>query len=1180
MRMESYPIVIPTFDTRPSTKAHAGGLRFRGGKTLCRWAVLVALACLVIVVLDADIALTADEPLSSEKLPVDEVTIEVVQNRLKEAEASQTLDEATKGKLRELYQQATQDLETAKNWAASTKRLEQMASSASEELAKTKSDLSSLPRQPAVMIPEVSLVQLEQALSQKGNELATSKALLTELEAEPKRRATRRVEIPKLAAAARERLAEVEAQLKTLAAGAETSELAVAKRLSLIARRQALERELASHQAELKAYDQRAELLPLRRDFTAGQVALGEQELAKWQEAINRRRQQDAENQLQRARQEAQEAHPAIADLMRQNAELAKRRKALAQSIVLTTATLEKANQQLAALEEQFTRTKEKVNAVGQTNAIGMLLRKQRETMPDVRIQYRNIRQRQPIIRECQLELLQLDDRRADLANLEKQIAKELDAVVRDQHDSSEYTLEWAARRALETEKEYLDALIVDLDSHFDQLIDLDNVERQLTQRTEEYLEYIDERVLWIRSTSALDLSSFQQMGQAAAWLFRPEYWFELGTCLTKDVQNDVFRGTLVLIAFCFLFWIQRKLRRRLSEVGKRAELATCCSLLPTIEAIALTVTMSCLVPGVLWYLSWRLNAGMGTSPFCPAVANGLAFAAGAYLVLDLLEKQCRNNGLAESHFDWPVSALRPIRRYLRSAKALVLPLVFTVVTMNSQTDDRWSDSLGRVCFIAAMLVCAFFVERSLRPKGPIYQAMLASRRGGWLYSLRLLWYPAAIVLPLVLATLAATGYYYTATQLAQRMLAGGYLLLGLILTRSFLLRCVIVRRRKLAIEHARQRRAAAQAEAATATSGESAVVAVIPTPNEPRLDLATINVQTQRFVEYSLALTGFLGMWFVWVDVLPALRALDRVGLWQTVTQAEATSLGDLSLAALIFVTSLIAAKNAPGLLEMTLLQRLPLDAGLRYTIATVSRYIIVAAGVLASCNMIGLTWSTVQWLLAAISVGLGFGLQEIFANFVSGLIILFERPVRVGDVVTVADITGVISRIHMRATTITNWDRKEFIVPNKEFITGRLLNWTLSDQVNRVVVNVGIAYGSDTTLAADLITKVAAEHPLVLDEPAPRVTFEEFGASSLNYVLRCFLPDMQNRLEVIHELHMAIDREFRAAGIEIAFPQQDVHVRSFRTDTQVLGQMMAGESKNTDMNDEGGSQPARQVA
>jgi len=155
----------------------------------------------------------------------------------------------------------------------------------------------------------------------------------------------------------------------------------------------------------------------------------------------------------------------------------------------------------------------------------------------------------------------------------------------------------------------------------------------------------------------------------------------------------------------------------------------------------------------------------------------------------------------------------------------------------------------------------------------------------------------------------------------------------------------------------------------------------------------------------------------------------------------------------------------------------------------------------------------------------------------------------------VTVDEITGVISRIRMRATTITNWDRKEFIVPNREFITGRLLNWTLSDQVNRITLNVGIAYGSDTELATEILTRIVREQPLILTEPSPRVTFEEFGPSSLNYVVRCFLPDMENRLAVIHDLHITIDREFRAAGIEIAFPQQDIHIRSLPAETGLLG-------------------------
>ena len=176
-----------------------------------------------------------------------------------------------------------------------------------------------------------------------------------------------------------------------------------------------------------------------------------------------------------------------------------------------------------------------------------------------------------------------------------------------------------------------------------------------------------------------------------------------------------------------------------------------------------------------------------------------------------------------------------------------------------------------------------------------------------------------------------------------------------------------------------------------------------------------------------------------------------------------------------LILATTVIAAKNIPGLLEMAVLQHLPLDAGARYAVATVSRYVITLVGVLVCFGELGVGWSKVQWLVAGMGVGLGFGLQEIFANFISGLIILFERPVRVGDVVTIDDISGVVSRIRIRATTITDWDRKELIIPNKEFITGRVLNWTLSDKVNRVVVNVDVAYGSDTQRATEILLKLA---------------------------------------------------------------------------------------------------------
>ncbi len=186
--------------------------------------------------------------------------------------------------------------------------------------------------------------------------------------------------------------------------------------------------------------------------------------------------------------------------------------------------------------------------------------------------------------------------------------------------------------------------------------------------------------------------------------------------------------------------------------------------------------------------------------------------------------------------------------------------------------------------------------------------------------------------------------------------------------------------------------------------------------------------------------------------------------------------------------------------------------------------------------------------------SVGIGFGLQEIVANFISGLILLFERPIRVGDVITIGDATGVVTRIRIRATTVRDWDRKELVVPNKEFITGRLLNWTLSDPVTRLVVNVGVAYGSDVEKAMKIMREVAEQNPQVLDDPEPFVTFEQFADSSLTLTLRAWVGSLSDRLPVRTELHQAINDKFNAAGIVIAFPQQDVHVYSHNDPYDVL--------------------------
>ena len=192
----------------------------------------------------------------------------------------------------------------------------------------------------------------------------------------------------------------------------------------------------------------------------------------------------------------------------------------------------------------------------------------------------------------------------------------------------------------------------------------------------------------------------------------------------------------------------------------------------------------------------------------------------------------------------------------------------------------------------------------------------------------------------------------------------------------------------------------------------DGAELPVVPSATDGRLDLTTINQQTHRFMQTALMAGFAAGLWLIWADVLPAL-SIFNVPLWHTQvedakggTSSRSTSCGLLE-AVIAVVLTLVATRNIPGLLEIVLLQRLPLEPATRYAVTTLFRYAIAVAGIVAAC-VLGITWAKVHWLVAAVSVGLGFGLQEIFANFISGLIILFERPIRVGDIVTVDDIAA----------------------------------------------------------------------------------------------------------------------------------------------------------------------------
>jgi len=824
---------------------------------------------------------------------------------------------------------------------------------------------------------------------------------------------------------------------------------------------------------------------------------------------------------------------PALRQIAEQNRQLTLLRTAtLAPQMETASSQLQETRERRAALEDDLENVQDKVEKVGLSKALGLLLRKKRAELPDLAEHRRRLQALQSEIADAQAGILEYDESRAKAAHVEERLREFMAGLEGGQEPAEWEQIESVARDLLTTRSDLLKGLYLDYDSHFTTLVDLSTAERELIKKARDYAGFVDGSILWFRSSAPLGPSDLGPAWQAVSSRVSPTEWAGVLREVAADARRRPLLHLLTWAAFACLLAFRRRLREILRKAGERVSRAQTDRMSHTLRGLGATVLLAAPVPLLLGFEGLALASRVQAPAFARAVGSGLEAAALALLTLGLLRAAAAEGGLADAHFRARARALKVLRRSLRWATPLLAVAAFIVCALEAQDVEADKGSLGRLAFIAGMAASAALFQRVFRRRCGLLQEVLERRAGGWLDRLRWAWYSAMVATPLALAVLAAAGYYYTALVLTWRLLATFWLCIALLLAYGLMLRWLFVARRKMAMEEARKRRVAQEE-----TEGESAAPgSEQPAPDEPEMTIHSISEQSRELLHGLFVFAVILMLWFVWSDLVPAVKGVTLGTI----------SLAELGLAVITLVVTLIAAKDIPGLLEMVVLQRLPIESGVRFAITRISRYAITVVGIVLAFRFVGVVWDDVQWLAAAVTVGLGFGLQEIFANFVSGLIILFERPMRVGDTVTVGDITGTVTRIRIRATTITDWDRKELVVPNKEFITGRLVNWTLSDRILRVVIPVGIAYGSDTDLAVRLMLKAARENAMVLDDPPPSVIFKEFGDSSLNFDVRAFVPSIESFLPVKHELHMAIDRAFREAGVEISFPQRDIHIRS----------------------------------
>jgi len=1086
----------------------------------------------------------------SQGLPL---TIPALSARLEAAKTAPSLSEQARSEVVQQYQQAIDSLTIAQANDAKADELNASATAAPQDLAQVRRKLAE-PASEQLQPPDAdaSLDSLRQQLARQQLALDDARARAAHLDEALASGAARRSELPSKLGAARQELDKDTASSAAQALSDNRDELQLASAAAHLAARQALLARIRSLEAEMRSYDARVDLVPAQRELALREGAALEDAVRGLQKLVERKRSEEAQaaaKHFAEAQQRIVDQYPELAELAAQTAALAQRRTN-ADGVATEADTAKKALQAAQARIEELVQrqrsVREKATAVGFTPFIGLLLQHERKDLPDVDRLDRSIGARREQIGKVQLELLELDEARAKLADLDQAVKQTIGHLAVSTPDQAK-ALRDPVRKLLSAQRDAIDSLIGDYNDYFVTLVDLDAAQQRLVEGTKSYKRFIDEHILWVRSGNALTWERVTEAGRAIAWLVAPDNLRQLGSSLSTVAVTQPLLVAACALMLALLLGYRARLRGQIEALraGDKQRID------PTLRATAIVVFSTAVIalpgPFLVYVVSWALS-GIEANRFeyTRAISSGLMRITPAYFTVEFLRQLCRENGLGKRFFGWPDRSVAVARKLIRSAMLVALPAFFVLWVLIEQDDPERRLALGIVVFVGLMIGIVVIVRRLFDVEHGILVGV--KTKSPWLDRLRPA-LPNLLAAPAIgLALLAIFGYPSAAARLAGAVMETIWIGTVLWIVHGIARRWLLSARRRLAVSHARAR---AEAQRLSRAKGQSDAVADgdVVQVEEPKVDLATIDAQTRRLLSGFIWISLAVCVWMIWEEVLPAFGVFDRFVIWST-TGADgsqtAVTFGSLLKAGLIVAVTIGASRNIPGVLEITVLRRLPFEPGLRYAVRAVSQYLIVLVGLLACAGTLGLAWSQVQWLAAAVTVGLGFGLQEIFGNFVSGLIILFERPVRVGDTVTLGDVQGTVSKIRIRATTIVDWDRRELIVPNKEFITGQLINWTLSDPILRIVVPVGIAYGSDTALAEKLLLEVASKCELVLADPPPTVLFSSFGDSSLDFQLRVFIPSIDVYWRAKHALHMAIDQEFRKAGVEIAFPQRDLHLRS----------------------------------
>ena len=841
-----------------------------------------------------------------------------------------------------------------------------------------------------------------------------------------------------------------------------------------------------------------------------------------------------ARRAAQRYHSESQSAQPVVANALVENAALANRWADLAEKYTSLSRRVNDSQTKYDATLRDLHDVDAKLNQYGLTTTIGQLLQSKKQQLSDWQVKDSTslfVSEELARTRQEQLDLelhtqqnqtqpsqANADSTRRNAVNLEA--ARLLAGAGLDATDIKNTSRLNRVGNLIEERHRWVADLRTGYRDYQSKLGELDSVTTKSAAVANDYRRLINRHITWVRSDDPVGLLDLRDLKRGTAAFFDSNRSADFGPTLQRKVAANPIGAVGLLTTVLVLFLLRWRSKAWLLGIGSRHRMRESTPTSRKAAASFLTVIVALAFPAVLDAISrWLGNGIVSASTF--NVSAAFAAAALVMLLVELSRQLIRDQGFIDKHVDVELIGLGRATNYLTLVGIGLAIAAYAVTLMELVDHGIWKGSVARFGFIFAMLIVAWTAHLALRPSGGFAEPLIAKFGGSVFHRIRGILYLTAIAFPIAMILLSGIGYGFTANELTKRaIITLCVVLIGATLWSGIKILCANAW--NILTGSGAPKKESDQYGPLDSTSGQvSGVLAAHPL--ELKHHLAFL-------CQCALVLGAVVCLGWLWIDIFPSVQMGNPV-VWNvqdTVSQAYTDATGQtfvenvntqtpvtafhLLLAAVTLWIAFQLAKLLPAMFDALVLQRVSFDEGMEHFTLVLGRTLLFGAGCLLACKLLGVRWQVIQWLAVGLTIGLGFGLQDMVRNLFGGLVVLFEKPARLGDLITVGEVTGRVAAQKLRTTVLSDNDGREVIIPNKNFVSEDVVNWMGAGRLQAVPIEVAVTRDERPADICRSLQELTLEQPNVLITPAPQATLICVGKGSQRIEIRAWIEEDQD--------------------------------------------------------------------